>query len=186
MKKLVMLCAIVAATVSVHAASFSWGGAVCAEDGASTVGSGATAYLLYSDTAFGTINSFNTDTQTTDAGGTLRQTHAITSGEAANYSFTETYSNSDYTQMNGYYAVVMVDGANMYYNTFNVTEFTSATTPMQNYKINDDWSGSDYLGDPARKGTVTGGGGGGGIPEPTSGLLLLIGGAMLALRRKQK
>ena len=26
----------------------------------------------------------------------------------------------------------------------------------------------------------------GGIPEPTSGLLLLVGGAMLALRRKQK
>ena len=32
----------------------------------------------------------------------------------------------------------------------------------------------------------TGGGGGGDIPEPTSGLLLLVGGAMLALRRKQK
>ena len=29
-------------------------------------------------------------------------------------------------------------------------------------------------------------GGGGDIPEPTSGLLLLVGGAMLALRRKQK
>lgn len=29
-------------------------------------------------------------------------------------------------------------------------------------------------------------GGGGDAPEPTSGLLLLIGGAMLALRRKQK
>ena len=35
--------------------------------------------------------------------------------------------------------------------------------------------------------TVGGGGGGGGdVPEPTSGLLFLIGGAMLALRRKQK
>ena len=31
-----------------------------------------------------------------------------------------------------------------------------------------------------------GGGGSGGVPEPTSGLLLLVGGAMLALRRKQK
>ena len=31
-----------------------------------------------------------------------------------------------------------------------------------------------------------GGGEGGGVPEPTSGLLLLVGGAMLALRRKQK
>ena len=31
-----------------------------------------------------------------------------------------------------------------------------------------------------------GGGSGGDVPEPTSGLLLLVGGAMLALRRKQK
>ncbi len=30
------------------------------------------------------------------------------------------------------------------------------------------------------------GGGGEGVPEPTSGILLLVGGAMLALRRKQK
>ena len=35
-------------------------------------------------------------------------------------------------------------------------------------------------------GWATGSGGGGDIPEPTSGLLLLVGGAMLALRRKQK
>ncbi len=35
-------------------------------------------------------------------------------------------------------------------------------------------------------GTIVAGGGGGDIPEPTSGLLLLVGGAMLALRRKQK
>ena len=34
--------------------------------------------------------------------------------------------------------------------------------------------------------TDTSGGGSGGVPEPTSGLLLLVGGAMLALRRKQK
>ena len=185
MKKLVMLCAIVAAAVSVHAASFEWGGAIAAEDGTATVGSSATAYLLYSDTAFGSITSFDTDSKTTNAGGTLRQTHAITSGEAGNYVFSDTYNNSDYTQMNGYYAVVMVDGANMYYNTFNVTEFTSATTPTQNYKLNEDWSGSDFLGDPARKGSVTGGGGGGGTPEPTSGLLLLVGAAMLGLRRKR-
>ena len=183
MKKLVMLCAIVAAAVSVHAASFEWGGAIAAEDGMATVGSSATAYLLYSDSAFGTINSFNTSTMTTDAGGTLMQTHAITSGEAGNYVFSDTYNNSDYTQMNGYYAVVMVDGANMYYNTFNVTEFTSATTPTQNYKLNEDWSGSDYLGDPARKGTVTGGSSG--VPEPTSGLLLLVGAGILGLRRKR-
>ena len=162
--------------------AFEWGGAIAAEDGQATVGSSATAYLLYSDSAFGSITSFDTDSKTTNVGGTLKQTHAISSAEAAGYAFADTYSNSDYAAMNGYYAVVMVDGANMYYNTFTVSEFTSATTPMQDYKVNMDWSGSDYLGDPARKGTVTGGGG---TPEPTSGLLLLVGAAMLGLRRKR-
>lgn len=46
------------------------------------------------------------------------------------------------------------------------------------------------LGTSASKFTTTGtiakSGGGEGVPEPTSGLLLLVGGAMLALRRKQK
>ena len=35
-------------------------------------------------------------------------------------------------------------------------------------------------------GTMVKAGGGGDVPEPTSALLLLVGGAMLALRRKQK
>ena len=35
-------------------------------------------------------------------------------------------------------------------------------------------------------GSIVKAGGGGDVPEPTSGLLLLVGGAMLALRRKQK
>ena len=38
----------------------------------------------------------------------------------------------------------------------------------------------------ANSGTMVKAGGGGDVPEPTSGLLLLVGGAMLALRRKQK
>lgn len=181
MKKLVMLCAIVAAAVSAYASSFNWGGAIAAEDGVGALSSGLDVYLVYSDSAFGSITSFNTDTKTTNAGGTLRQTYTLTSTDTAAYSFMATYNNDDYTQMNGYYAYILVNGSDMYYNTFQVTEFASATTPTQNYLLNDDWSGADFLGDPARKGTVSGG-----VPEPTSGLLLLIGGAMFALRRKQK
>ena len=62
MKKLVMMCAIVATAISVHAASFEWGGAIANEAGDDTLPSGLNAYLLYSDSAFGTINSFNTST----------------------------------------------------------------------------------------------------------------------------
>ena len=183
MKKLIMLCAIVAAAVSVHAASFTWGGAIANEDGSDTLPSGLNAYLVYSatDVFSGGISTFNAATGETDVGGALRQTYTLTADDSAGWAFSATYSNSDYTQMNGYYAVVLVNGSDMYYNTFNVTEFTSATTPMQDKMINMDWSGSDFLGDPARKGTVTGGG----TPEPTSGLLLLVGAAMLGLRRKR-
>lgn len=39
---------------------------------------------------------------------------------------------------------------------------------------------------PSGSWVTIGGGSGGDVPEPTSGLLLLVGGAMLALRRKQK
>ena len=183
MKKLVVMCVSVAAMVSVHAASMDWGGAIAAEDGLTALSSGLTAYLLYSDAALSGITSFNTDTKTTNAGGSMVDSYTLSADDAANYSFTSTYNNSDYTAMNGYYAMVLVNGDDMYYSTFQVTEYVSATTPKQDKTINADWSGSDYLGDPARKGTVTGGGG---VPEPTSGLLLLIGGAMLALRRKQK
>jgi len=183
MKKLLVMSAIVAAAFCANAASMTWGGAICAEDGVSAPNSGTIAYLLYSDSAFGAITEFNTSTKTTNAGGTMVDQYTISSADAANYTFMDQYDN-DWDKMNGYYAMVLVDGTTMYYNTFQVTEYTSATTPMQEKTINMDWSGSDYLGNPAMKGTVTGGGGD--IPEPTSGFLLLVGGAMLALRRKQK
>ena len=182
MKKLIMLCAIVAAAVGANAASFDWGGAIAAEDGMSVPNSGTTAYLLYSDSAFGTISSFDTGTKTTNAGGTMVDQYTITAADASNYTISKSYD-AAWDQMNGYYAMVLVDGANMYYNTFRVTEYTSATTPTQDKQINPDWGGSDYLGNPAMKGTVAGGGGD--IPEPTSGLLLLVGGAILALRRRR-
>ena len=181
MKKLVMMCAVVVAAVSAYAAQFSWGGAFATEDGQDTLPSGLNVYLVYSDSAFGTITSFDTATKTTNAGGTLRQTYTLTADDSAGWAFEATYSNSDYTQMNGYYAYILVNGSDMYYDTFQVTEFTSATTPLQDYKKNYSWGADDYyLGDPARKGTATGG-----TPEPTSGLLLLVGAAMLGLRRKR-
>ena len=179
MKKLVMMCAIVAAAVSVRAATYTWGGAICDTDGSTALSGGQTAYLLYSDTAFGSITTFYTDTLTTDGGGTMVQSHAITAAEAGGYVFTETYTKDDYTQMNGNYAVVLVSGSDMYYATFSVSEFTSPTTPMQDYKLNADWSGYDFIGDASRSGTATN------SPEPTSGLLLLIGAGLLGLRRKR-
>ena len=90
MKKLVMMCAIVAAAVSAQAASFTWGGAIAAEDGTSEPNAGSVAYLLYSDSAFGTISKFYADTKTTDVGGTLRQSYTITAADASAFGFEET------------------------------------------------------------------------------------------------
>lgn len=71
---------------------------------------------------------------------------------------------------------VIVSGDN-YYTTGNVTGTTSTA----------EVSGTNAsFTDTTVVSTAKTFGGGGDVPEPTSGLLLLVGGAMLALRRKQK
>ena len=74
---------------------------------------------------------------------------------------------------------------------FNGESITSATDYLVVGKFTADVPGSGMVGFANDITGMTSSGwtavsGGGDIPEPTSGLLLLIGGAMLALRRKQK
>ena len=86
-----------------------------------------------------------------------------------------------------YFAIFIADTAN---NKFMM----GAADQAQFYEPGDtnfgDASGVTFTGARfAATGTTgwnTNGGGSSGVPEPTSGLLLLVGGAMLALRRKQK
>ena len=74
------------------------------------------------------------------------------------------------------------DGVTYKYDTYDISGYT--------YEPPASAPGYGTLSSFTKSGTVAanggGGGGGGDIPEPTSGLLLLVGGAMLALRRKQK
>ncbi len=72
---------------------------------------------------------------------------------------------------------VVVDGAS------NLTKTIAATTANVTFSAG---NASSILNNADNWKSFGSGGSGGDTPEPTSGLLLLVGGAMLALRRKQK
>ena len=79
-----------------------------------------------------------------------------------------------------YWAVITLatqDGDYTY--TTDVKEFTYSSDDLTSPDLT-------FSGPTSKTMWVSTSGGGGDVPEPTSGLLLLVGGAMLALRRKQK
>lgn len=92
-----------------------------------------------------------------------------------------TVTSSSLTDNTSYdFATVLVQG-----DQFLVTSTVTATTSDADTVREATFTYADVQSSTAGWGTG-GGGGGGDTPEPTSGILLLVGGAMLALRRKQK
>jgi len=84
--------------------------------------------------------------------------------------------------VNFYYVIVNPEDATGYWTVAGSAEaYTTAATHTDSVIATS--AGSSALS--AAK-TAWATGGSGGVPEPTSALLLLVGGAMLALRRKQK
>ena len=85
-----------------------------------------------------------------------------------------------------YYALVLTQYTSgeteMFIANKATTMINTAGTKASVGNLAKNWGGT---GGPAITGWVKAGGGGD-IPEPTSGLLLLVGGAMLALRRRQR
>ena len=83
-----------------------------------------------------------------------------------------------------YYVIVSNDGKGYWASGKASAEiYTTATTHTDSQVAASTFKTGDYTAWSTGGG---GGGGSGGVPEPTSGLLLLVGGAVLALRRKQK
>ena len=83
-----------------------------------------------------------------------------------------------------YYVIVSSDGKGYWSSGKTSAEIYTTSNTHQDSEVA---ASSFKTGDYTAWSTGGGGGGGsGGVPEPTSGLLLLVGGAMLALRRKQK
>ena len=90
------------------------------------------------------------------------------------------------TEDTPYYALVLTQYTSGETEMFIANKATAmintAGTDASVLNLAKNWGGT---GGPAITGWVKAGGGGD-IPEPTSGLLLLVGGAMLALRRRQR
>ena len=181
MKKLVVIAAVAAAVVSAKAASVDWNVT------ASSAETGYTVYLLtsladsYADVdalAAAAVGSGSVKSLGRGQYGTGR----VTSKDAA--------ITAD-TMKDAYYAIVSSADA----TSFNYVSIGDLSGKVYNADAQETSPGA-FNTVPAATilaGTSKNFGGStptppdpSGVPEPTSGLLLLVGGAMLALRRKQK
>ena len=172
MKKLMFILAAAALAASAQAASASW-----KFTGSSNV-KGLTVYAFAEALADPTESAIKAATSY----GTLP-----TSGRSfATQGRLDGYAETDQSVSVYLYLLGEKDGQSYYYQTT-----VSATTYDPTGTANPTIGAYSNTSLPAVGGTgwsqvSAGSGGGGDVPEPTSGLLLLVGGAMLALRRKQK
>ena len=189
MKKLVVIACAALAVVSARAATVDWLYEIQgAAGGSATEFTGYTVYLVdkaYYDSLGGEV----TKDSITGSGNYL-QSKAINqtgkSGKGANtkyvFSAEGHMTDDSITEGTTYnYYLVLVNGDEYQATPYSYAGRDSTGTP----------AASSYTSTIASSAVSTtpfstGGGSGGGVPEPTSGLLLLVGGAMLALRRKQK
>ena len=192
MKKLMFVAALVAAGL-VQAASLDW--EIAKKSWTMSDGSkpnGATIYV------FDTGATGYSDFVTALTGGTLGDSISASTitGGAGYLATATTYSNSNNTLLNNNYGkasgTVTVDSVGDYSLAIIVYDngkyLVSSTAEGRSYASNPD-DGSLAQFTPAKmtsSGWATYTPSGSDVPEPTSGLLLLVGGAMLALRRKQK
>ena len=176
MKKVIVMLAVGCAAVFAPAASIDWSLSATKSnknygaDGSTVFGktAGDAAYLILAEN-IGSISSvadvaglaLDSTTDFNSNGGVAVRT--ATSGSIA--------ENTEYQ-----FAIVLVQG-----DKFLVTTPATATTSDADTVRNAVFTYTNVK--ESSSGWTTGGGN---VPEPTSGLLLLVGGALLALRRKQK
>ena len=175
MKKLVVVAAVALAAACSQAASVSWNLTGTASD------VGLKAYVVETLSEFAS----ESDIQTAALG---------TSGNSATFAGARTGSSAQGTvrglddsksgqTQNFYYVIVSSDGKGYWSSGVQSAEIYTTATTHQDSKV----AASTFMtGNYTAWSTGGGGGGSGGGPEPTAGLLRRVGGAMLALRRKQK
>lgn len=194
MKKVMVVLAALTMSVAVQAASLVWGGFVANECDAAQTAQAGTVFNLIAVTAgfdaTGLVYDKTTGLLGTGSGSsfkaaegqTLVGTHTLTADESANYGFQSVFERTDAAGgVNGSYLMTMFDATTpdkFWAGSYSVSGVSDLTTAGS---IEDtSWS----IGYGMTVGVTDSAGGG--VPEPTSGLLLLVGGALLALRRKQK
>ena len=195
MKKLVVIACAALAVVSVKAATVDWQYKIEGQaGGAADEFAGYTVYLVdkaYYDGLGGEVTKEAiTGTGNYLSSGTVTQTGKSGKGANTKYVFSTKGNVTDDTLETGTtynYYLVLVNGDEYQASSFSYAARDTTGTPDATASLVTVAS-TAVSTTPFSTGGGSGGGGGegGGVPEPTSGLLLLVGGAMLALRRKQK
>ena len=178
MKKIMCVLGAVALAASAHAAAVAW------NSGSNSNGfKDPDGNSLKSSTLYTMIVTFY-DTDGTTVLGT--QSDNTASGTGA---YSGTYSGYDFVADKTYYASAIISANDGSFTREAGIGSFAIPSDGSNASINFT-TGAGFETASQKWGTTwtdtSGGGGSGGVPEPTSGLLLLVGGAMLALRRKQK
>ena len=182
MKKVIMFVGAAVASLSLSAASVTWSsGNITLQNGQPAGKSAVTAYLFeLTATEYAALSADKVYDTYKDSLGSADATKASTSKGVANLAGkTQSYGSGDTA-----YAAILYVSSDGNYAIGNLASYTfesSMDAEVANLSL--------YVGGDSNNGSlswVSTSGSGGGVPEPTSALLLLMGGAMLALRRKQK
>ena len=195
MKKVMFILAAIALAIGAQGAAITWkmGTAIKAPNDDGSIGSANAAngtlsmYVwLVNET---TYNSATADSIVSDYKGKIGTADASVTGKggAAGGQAQTTGLDFSTTQDTTYYGIVLTQyksgDTEMWLANKASAVINTAGTDASVGNLSKNWGGGTGT---AITSWSNGGGGGSDVPEPTSGLLLVLGGAMLALRRKQK
>ena len=185
MKKLIVATCAAMIGLATQAATINWSFTWATDADGNDLTSG-TAYLMNVATMSTSAAEAALTAKTFDATKALDSV-AITT-DASDGAHGRNVATVDVSGDQTFYAVIVSGDNYGITSTINKSVATIGSTTVPFAELSDD-SGNSYMTwkpGGISGGSGGGGGGSGGVPEPTSGLLLLVGGAMLALRRKQK
>ncbi len=188
MKKSLMILAVLAGCFMASASTVNWGmmGIQNLNDGNVTIDKTTmgnfTAYLI--DASFSEDQLVSAISGGTLAGN-IAVSETVTLKEARGDIRVVSSGTDKYVAGTTYEFYTAIVGTGNDGNTYYLMTESKAGSPEAAASLSMDW-GSMSAGQYKWQSLALTPGGGDGTPEPTSGLLLLVGGALLALRRKQK